>query len=232
MPRNLAEGYSRGFHGTLRGYQPPPTPRRRGPRRPEWAGRPTAVGGARTWGRSSRPAPPSASVPASPRSVPPAPSSRSPRRTPWAGLLRSHGSALLPGRLRRGWLRPGPHSVSLQSSRERPGEWRTTPAPWRPRAEPPQGTARAQSSALREPGGSARPRCSFARGGSPGTGPPSLGCCPENQRETGCAWPGRGTAFRAEKGWDWRAAVSSQVLALGPLASPCRHCLVWDLDFS
>lgn len=68
------------------------------------------------------------SCPAASRSVPSTGSSHPPgARGALQCFQRSHGSALLPGRLRRGRLRPGPHSVSLQPARERRGEWRGLP---------------------------------------------------------------------------------------------------------
>lgn len=77
------------------------------------------------------PAPPRPGPPALLRSRPAASRPRAPRTLLACGASRcsllSHGSALLPGRLRRGRLRPGPHSVSLQPARERPGEWRGQP---------------------------------------------------------------------------------------------------------
>lgn len=100
-------------------------------------------------GRSPAPSRPVASgrVPSGP--VPQRPARALAARSRGRGVrrcsLHSHGSALLPGQLRRGRLRLGPHSLSLQPARERPGEWRGPPGahgvqpPWPLRLEFPTG---------------------------------------------------------------------------------------------
>lgn len=91
------------------------------------AGRARGLRAASTGRPQPRPVPPRRVVPGRPA----ASSLRTPRRVPACRRLPVHpahyGSALLPGRLRRGRLRPGPHSVSLQPARERSGEWRGLP---------------------------------------------------------------------------------------------------------
>lgn len=114
-------GAGRGEGWTRKGREP--WPRRRS------LAREVLEAAAPPLGRRRSPAPPRPALPCSvlpvpSRSVPPARSSHPPAQRRPPVLLRSHGSALLPGLLRRGGLRPGPHSLSLQPARERPGEWR------------------------------------------------------------------------------------------------------------
>lgn len=116
-------GAGRGEGWTRKGREP--WPRRRS------LAREVLEAAAPPLGRRRSPAPPRPAPPcpaASCRSHPAASRPRAPRTLPRRGArrccLRSHGSALLPGLLRRGGLRPGPHSLSLQPARERPGEWR------------------------------------------------------------------------------------------------------------